>query len=105
MTDQIAILTIAVTIAFAFGMAVGTASERARQRRRKAQQEINWMRDVPPRDAGGFVLEKNPHEQGSQVSAAGSAFYKWAKENPPPQDGHTYIANALTYRWERYYHR
>lgn len=52
MTDQIAILTIAVSMAFAFGMAAGVASERARQRRRRVQKEIDWMLESPKNPMG-----------------------------------------------------
>lgn len=46
MTDQIAILTIAVTLAFAFGMMIGASLERSRRRRKTAQRDIDWMRGI-----------------------------------------------------------
>jgi len=56
------------------------------------------------KDAFGHQLIPNENGHGSRVSDAGVAAWEaWMKANPPPQDGHAYISDALHGGWQRYY--
>ena len=59
-----------------------------------------WVIDY---DGGGFELIPNENGIGCKTSPeSNAAFKKWAEENPPPNDGHRYMASALYPRWVRY---
>lgn len=50
MSDQIIILTIAVTLAFAFGLIIGASHERSRRRRRQLYSEFGNFMPLPNPD-------------------------------------------------------